>query len=285
MASDTPIILLGERAEVKPRPRQTDTASKRLGRFTLIFVTLATFAFLYVPIFVLIFFSFNSTKSTTVFSGFSLQWYEKMLGNELLLAAAGRSLLVGVVATLIAVVLATLMALAMERYEFKSKTAWDGMLYMPVVVPEIIAAVSLLLFFAQLKIERGYFTLIIAHVAFIMPFIYLTVRARLADFDRSVEEAAKDLGANELTTFRRVTLPLLMPGIVSGALLGFTLSMDDFVISNFVKGVKMDTLPVYVWPQLKRTVSPEINAISALLLVFSIGVVVASLLLQRRQSN
>lgn len=255
------------------------------GRLALTLVTLLTFAFLYVPIFVLIAFSFNTAKTGASWTGFTTEWYVRMFANEDLIEAALNSLLVGVLSTLIAVVLGTLLALAMERYKFRGKAFWDGLLYMPVIIPEIVAGVSLLLFFAFIGLERGLPTLLAAHVAFTTPFVYLTVRARLADFDRTIEEAAMDLGASEWRTFWRITLPLIAPGIISGALLAFTLSMDDFIISNFVKGVGWNTLPVYVWPQLKRAVSPEINAASAMLLLFSICVVVLSLVLQRKQSR
>jgi len=285
MASDSTVVLVGDPAQVRPARPQTRSARGRAGRFVLVLITLFTFAFLYVPIFVLIFFSFNKAKNGAIWTGFTLDWYVNMLKNEDLVAAAGRSLLVGITATLISVVIGTLMALAMERYQFRSKVGWDALLYMPVIIPEIVAAVSLLLFFSLVKIKLGFVSLLIAHVAFTMPFVYLTVRARLADFDRSIEEAAKDLGANELRTFWRITLPLLTPGVLSGALLGFTLSMDDFIISNFVSGVGNATLPVYVWPQIKRAVSPEINAVSTLLLVFSICIVVISLLIQRRSEH
>lgn len=282
MATDSSVILLGERAEIKPRP---DRKKMSPGRFALVLVTLATFAFLYVPIIVLIVFSFNSARSGAVWQGFTLGWYDRMLNNARIIEAAGTSLLVAVLSTIGAVVIGTLMAMAMERYAFKSKSLWDGLLYMPVIIPEIVAGISLLLFFAAVGIERGLFTLVVSHIAFSMPFVYLTVRARLADFDRSVEEAAQDLGANEWTTFQRITLPLLMPGIISGALLAFTLSLDDFVISFFVNGKGWQTLPVYIWGQIRRGVTPEINAISTLMLIFSIGLVIVSQLIQRRQNT
>jgi spermidine/putrescine transport system permease protein len=281
--ANTDVILMGE-AKEKPRPAQLKQRRK-LSSFGLALIAFLTFAFLYVPIFVLIFFSFNKAKTGSTWTGFTLDWYKAMFQNETLIEALGNSLVIAVSATLIAVVLGTLLAMAMERYQFKGKGLWDGLLYMPVIIPEIVAGVSLLLFFATVQMERGLLTLIIAHVSFTTPFVYMTVRARLADFDRSVEEAAMDLGANELTTFFRITLPMIMPGIVSGGLLAFTLSMDDFIISNFVKGVGGETLPVYVWPQLKRSVSPEINAASTMLLLFSICIVVISLLLQQRQKT
>jgi spermidine/putrescine transport system permease protein len=281
--ANSSVILMGESKE-KPRPAQIKQRRK-IGNFALALIAFLTFAFLYVPIFVLIAFSFNKAKSGSAWTGFTLDWYAAMFKNDALIEALGNSLVIGVSATLIAVVLGTLLAMAMERYQFRSKPVWDGLLYMPVIIPEIVAGVSLLLFFATIQMERGLLTLILAHVSFTTPFVYMTVRARLADFDRSVEEAAMDLGANELQTFFRVTLPLIMPGVISGGLLAFTLSMDDFIISNFVKGVGGETLPVYVWPQLKRAVSPEINAASAMLLLFSIIIVVTSLVLQQRQKT
>jgi spermidine/putrescine transport system permease protein len=281
MATDSSVILLGERDEIKPRPKGRQKNSP--GKLVLAVFALLAFAFLYVPIVVLVVFSFNSARSGASWQGFTLDWYSRMFGNARIIESLLTSLLVAVLATAGAVVIGTLTAMAMERYQFKAKTFWDGMLYMPVIIPEIVAGISLLLFFAFVNVERGLFTLVVSHIAFTMPFVYLTVRARLADFDRSVEEAAQDLGANEWTTFTRVTLPLLMPGVISGALLAFTLSLDDFVISFFVNGKGWQTLPVYIWGQIRRGVTPEINAISTLMLVFSIGLVIFSQLLQRRE--
>ena len=282
MASDSTVILIGERSEIKPRPRG-EARRFSLGRFALVTITLFTFAFLYVPIAVLIIFSFNSARTGATWQSFTLQWYERVFSNARILEAAANSLIVAVLSTLGAVVIGTLMAMAMERYRFRGKAAWDGLLYLPVIVPEIVMGISLLIFFAAVNLSRGVITLVISHIAFCMPFVYLTMRARLADFDRSVEEAAQDLGANEWITFRRITLPLLMPGIISSALLAFTLSLDDFVISFFVTGVSSQTLPVYIWGQIRKGITPEINAISALMLVLSIILVVVTQLIQRRQ--
>ncbi len=279
--SNTTIVVMGDHAEFAPPPRERP--SLRVGHVSLVGITLFTFAFLYVPIIVLIIFSFNSARTGAVWQGFTLSWYQRLLNNEALLSAAGRSLIIGLLSTAGSVIIGTMTALAMEREHFRGKTIWDGLLYMPVIIPEIVSGVSLLLFFAAGGIERGLFTLVVSHIAFSMPFVYLTVRARLADFDRSIEEAAQDLGADEARTFWLITLPLLMPGIVSGALLAFTLSIDDFIISFFVTGKGWNTLPIYIWSQLKQGVTPEINAISAILLLFSVSIIVMSLLLQRRQ--
>ncbi|MGQ9903272.1 MAG: ABC transporter permease [Anaerolineae bacterium] len=284
MSSETStIVVMGDREEIFPQ-EPAERQRVRPGRLALVIITLLTFAFLYVPIAILVVFSFNDARTGAVWQGFTLDWYARLFRNNRLIDAALRSLIIATVSTAGSVVIGTLTALAMERYRFRSKTFWDGLLYMPVIVPEIVAGVSLLLFFATAGIERGFLTLAVSHIAFSMPFVYLTVRARLADFDLSIEEAAKDLGADEWTTFIRITLPLLMPGIVSGALLAFTLSMDDFIISFFVTGRGWDTLPIYIWSALKRGVTPEVNAVSAMLLLFSATLVVASLILQRRRN-
>ena len=283
MASDSTVIVMGDRAEFKP-PSSVSSSRITPGRLALTIFTLLTFVFLYAPIIVLIVFSFNSARLGAVWQGFTLNWYERMFNNRTIMDAAVTSLIVAALSTVGSVIIGTLTAMAMERYDFKSKGVWDGLLYMPVIFPEVVAGVSLLLFFAWVGIERGLFTLVVSHIAFSMPFVYLTVRARLADFDQRVEEAAQDLGANEWITFRRVTLPLLMPGIISGALLAFTLSIDDFVISFFVNGKGWTTLPIYIFGQLRKGITPEINAISAVLLVFSIMIVSLSVILQRKQS-
>ena len=274
---------MGDRAELMPQPG-LEQHTHRLGQLGLTAMTCLTFAFLYVPIVVLIIFSFNSARTGAVWQGFTFEWYRRLIHNEALMSSAARSLVIAATSTIGSVVIGTMTALVMERRHFRGKPLWDALLYMPVIIPEIVAGVSLLLFFAAMSMERGFFTLLVAHIAFSMPFVYITVRARLADFDRSVEEAAQDLGADELKTFWYVTLPLLMPGIVSGALLAFTLSIDDFIISFFVTGKGWNTLPIYIWSQLKQGVTPEINAISAVLLLFSVSIIVLSLVSQRRQT-
>lgn len=299
MTQATPSSELGWKRHSKPLvPYET---SEKLGRFSLLAITLGAFAFLYVPIIVLVVFSFNSARTGAVWQGFTLSWYERMINNERLIDAALKSLVIATVSTIIAVIIGTLTALAMERYRFRSKGAWDALLYMPVIVPEIVMGVSLAMFFGlvsggvkalvtavtgvepEVADVRGFGTLVISHVAFSMPFVYLTVRARLADFDTTLEEAAKDLGANEMRTFMRITLPLLAPGIISGALLALTLSIDDFIISFFVNGKGWNTLPIYIWSALKQGVTPEINAVSTALLLFSILIVTLSVVIQRRQ--
>lgn len=249
------------------------------------------FGFLYLPVIILIIFSFNDTRSVAVFSGFSTEWYVALAHNNELLDSARNSLLVGLITTVVATVIGTTTALAMERFKFRFKTAFDANLYLPIVIPEIVMGISLLLFFNQalfpflqstfgLRMTTGLHTITLAHIAFDIPFVYVIVRARLADFDRSLEEAAQDLGADEWKTFQRVTLPILMPGIIGGALLAFTLSLDDYLITVFTKGVQEQTMPLYIYSLVRRGVTPEINALSTALLVGSIGLVGLSLTAQ-----
>jgi len=224
-------------------------------------------------------------------TGFSARWYGSLAANEELLDAARNSLSVGLVATLVSTVIGTLTALAMDRYRFRLRTAVDANLYLPIVIPEIVMGISLLLFFNQalfpflqsslgIHASTGLPTITISHIAFDIPFVYVIVRARLADFDVTMEEAAQDLGADEWRTFQRITLPLLLPGIVGGALMAFTLSLDDYLITAFTKGAREQTMPLYIYSLVRRGVTPEINALSSLLLAGSIGLVGLSLTAQ-----
>jgi len=264
---------------------------RKIGLWSLNLNALGLFAFLYLPVLILIVFSFNNTRSVAVFTGFSLEWWSKLFANAELLDAARNSLIVGLIATAASTVIGTLTALALDRYRFRLRTALDANLYLPIVIPEIVMGISLLLFFNQAlfpaieflsgaKLSTGLPTITIAHIAFDIPFVYVIVRARLADFDRSFEEAAQDLGADEWRTFRRVTLPLLMPGIIGGALMAFTLSLDDYLITVFTKGVREQTMPLYIYSLVRRGVTPEINALSTALLAGSMGLVGLSLTAQ-----
>jgi spermidine/putrescine transport system permease protein len=240
------------------------------------------YIFLYVPIIILVIFSFNSSRFVTTWAGFSFRWYGELFRNEAMMVALKNSLIVAVASTLISTVFGTMVALAMERRRFVGKMAFDALLYLPIIIPDIAMAVMLLLFFVWANIGLSLITIIIAHVAFNISFVAIVVRARLVGFDRSLEEAAQDLGANELQTFWYVTLPLLMPGILAGALLAFTLSLDDFVITFFTAGVGSTTLPLRIYSMVKLGITPEINAISTLMLAASMTLVMASLFLQRK---
>lgn len=263
----------------------------RLGRWLLGANAAAVFGFLYLPVLILILFSFNSTRSVAVFASFSTDWYTRLLSNRELLDSARNSLLIGLIATLASTVIGTLLALALDRFRFRGRTALDANLYLPIVIPEIVMGISLLLFFNQalfpflellsgVRLTTGLHTITLSHIAFDIPFVYIIVRARLADFNRTLEEAAQDLGADEWRTFQRVTLPLLMPGIIGGALMAFTLSIDDYLITAFTKGVGSQTMPLYIYSVVRRGVTPEINALSTVLLVGSMGLVALSLTAQ-----
>ncbi len=240
------------------------------------------YIFLYAPIIILVIFSFNSSRFVTSWEGFSFRWYGELFRNEAMVVALKNSLIVAVIATLISTVIGTMVALVMERHRFPGKLAFDALLYLPVIIPDIAMAVMLLLFFVLIRFRLSLITIMISHIAFMISFVAIVVRARLAGFDRSLEEAAQDLGANEFQTFRHVTLPLLMPGILAGALLAFTLSLDDFVITFFTAGVGSTTLPLRIYSMVKLGITPEINAVSTLLLAASMVLVLASLLLQRK---
>ena len=233
----------------------------------LFLLAVLIYLFLYAPIFVLMFFSFNSSRSTQVWTGFSTQWYGELLRDETVLDAFRTSIVVGVTATAIATVIGTLTALALTRHRFRGQTFADSAIYAATVMPEIVVGVSLLVFFVAIRFTLGITTIIIAHVAFTISFVTIVVRARLSGMDRSVEEAAQDLGAGPIQTFLRVTLPLIFPGVMAGALLAFTLSFDDFVITFFVAGVGSSTLPLKIYSMIKFGVSPVINALSTVVLV------------------
>jgi spermidine/putrescine transport system permease protein len=225
------------------------------------------YLFLYAPILVLMFFSFNSTRSTQVWTGFSLEWYGELLRDQSVHDAFRTSLIVGIVATAIATVIGTFAALALSRHGFRGQTFADTTIYAATVMPEIVVGVSLLVFFVAIQFTLGITTIIVAHVAFTISFVTIVVRARLSGMDRSIEEAAQDLGASPVQTFLRVTLPLILPGVMAGALLAFTLSFDDFVITFFVSGVGSSTLPLKIYSMIKFGVSPVINALSTVVLV------------------
>ena len=239
------------------------------------------FAFLYLPIIVLIALSFNENRIATIWSGFSTQWYGVVLGNDDILRAAKNSITIATVAAVLGTVLATVTALGMARSRFRGQTAVSAVIVLPLVVPEIVTAVATLLFFVLIGFKLGLLTVMVAHTVFCIPFAYLPIRARLEGMEKALTEAASDLYANEWQTFRRVTLPLLWPGIMSGALLSFIISLDDFVITYFVSGAGATTLPVYIFGMIRIGVTPEVNAVSALMLAVSILVVSLSWLIGR----
>ena len=247
----------------------------------LVAVVALVYAFLHLPILVLVLFSFNASKFSADWRGFTLQWYHRLAERADIIRGLEISLLVGAISTVIAAALGTLVALALARQRFRGRTAVEGFLYVPIVTPEIVVGISLLLLFAALGVSLGVTTIVIAHVAFSLSFVVVVVRARLQGMDATLEEAALILGADEITTFRRVTLPQLWPGVVAGALLAFILSFDDFVITSFVAGSGSSTLPIVVYSMARRNVEPSINAISTIILV----VTTAALYLAERVSR
>lgn len=248
----------------------------------LTWLAVGMFLFLYLPIVILIIYSFNENRYVSVWSGFSTHWYGEVFRDPAVRSALSVSLWLAFWSTVIATILGTLTAIAMERFRFWGKRTYDAILYLPIIIPDIVMALSTLLFFVMLGVSLSRYTILIAHVAFNIAFVAIVVRARLADMDNALEEAAADLGANPWETFRRVTLPLLMPGVVAGALLAFTLSLDDFVITFFMSGPGSTTLPVLIFSKLRFGISPEINAISTLMFLGSTILVIISLLIQRK---
>ena len=251
------------------------------------FATVAVIAFaaLYLPIATLVVFSFNDSETIAVWGGFSFRWYEYAWQNEEVQGATFRSLVIATWAAAISTTVATMAALGTTRRgRFKGQTAIYVMLNQPLMVPEIVTAVALLIFFAGVKVVTGYNGLgylILAHSAFCVPFAYLPIRARLEGMDLTLETAAADLYASPWQTFRHVTLPLMTPGIVAGAMLAFIISLDDVIITEFVKSAGQDTLPTYMLGQLRRGVTPEVNAISTALLGLTLVILTAFFLLTR----
>jgi spermidine/putrescine transport system permease protein len=306
--------------EVDRSKLRNDMAIRKLGRFFTVLTPVFSYFFLWAPILVLIIFSFNNSSSVSTWEGFTGKWYQGIWNSiigantqgssfrtELLLASLRNSLIVGFFSTIIATALGTTFAIAVTRGNFPGKKFFDAMFYLPVVIPEITQAVSLAVFFSMIfrfisrltcgdsslaeplascfEPKSGFATIIIGHVAFSVSFVAIVVRARLATMDPTLEEAANDLGANHFQTFWRITFPILFPGILSGALLALTLSLDDFVVTFFNSGIGTTTLPLFVYGLLKQRVSPEINAISTIMIIVSTILVGLSLILQNRSTK
>ena len=256
-----------------------------LPGFTAIAIT--SFVLLSTPILTMVIYSFNASESVALWGGFSLRWYAAAWENTQVQEATVRSLVIAVSAALISTTVATMAALGTTRRgRFRGQTLIYVMINQPLMVPEIVTAVALLIFFAAIKVATGYTGLaylILAHSAFCVPFAYLPIRARLEGMDLALETAAADLYATPWQTFRRVTLPLMGPGIAAGAMLAFVISLDDVIITEFVKSAGQDTLPTYMLGQLRRAVTPEVNAISTALLVLTVILLTAFFLLTRRR--
>ena len=248
--------------------------------------TVGFFIFLYLPIVVLIFYSFNANRMVMNWGGFGIDWYIKAFNNADIQKAVWNSLVVATVATGVATAIATIGALVLARGgNFRGKTASLGLITLPLMVPEIVTAVAVLIFFSAIGMNLGLGNVIIAHITFCIPFAFMPIRARLEGMDTNLEQAARDLYASEWETFRFVTMPLLMPGIVAGAMLSFVISMDDFIITLMVGGAGSTTLPVYIYSMIRRGLTPEINAVSTMLLLASIAIVTAYWILSKKTQN
>jgi spermidine/putrescine transport system permease protein len=284
---------------------QRDMLLRRVGKVGLLLNPVFVYFFLWAPILILVIFSFNDSRSVASWQGFTTRWYTNIFSNvvgtearfstENLLNSFGNSMLVGAAATLIATAIGTMVAISLVRGVYPGKRLLNSVLYLPVVIPEITQGVSLLIFFkivfdyfelmAGTRGAPGFGTIIIGHVVFNISYVTIVVRARLVDMNPRYEEAARDLGANEWKTFWLVTFPLLLPAVIAGALLAFTLSLDDYIITAFTTGPGTTTLPIFVYGLLKLSVTPEINAISTIMLILSTVLVGASLVLQGRNAT
>lgn len=254
----------------------------RLSPFNIVSLTLG-FAFLYIPMVILVIYSFNESKLVTVWAGFSTKWYGELAQNEAFLNAAWVTIKVAVMSSTLATVLGTMAALVLVRSgRFLGRTLFSGMIYAPLVMPEVITGLSLLLLFIGLGLDRGVLTIVLAHTTFSMCYVSVVVSSRLVTFDRSLEEAALDLGCSAFDAFRLVTLPIIAPAVISGWLLAFTLSLDDLVIASFTSGPAATTLPIKIFSAVRLGVSPEINALSTIMIaIVTVGVITASLVSKR----
>ena len=256
---------------------------RRLSTFNIVSLTLG-FAFLYIPMVILVIYSFNASKLVTVWGGFSTKWYGELLRNEAMIDAAWVTLKVAFFSSTIATVLGTMAAYVLvRRGRFFGRTLFSGMIYAPLVMPEVITGLSLLLLFIAIGLDRGTLTIVLAHTTFAMCYVSVVVSSRLVSFDDSLEEAALDLGASPFEAFRLVTLPIVAPAVVSGWLLAFTLSLDDLVIASFTAGPSATTLPIKIFSSVRLGVSPEINALSTIIIaIVTVGVITASVISKRQ---
>lgn len=230
------------------------------------------YLFLFIPIIAVIIGSINMNSHNTSFDGFTLKWYEQLLSNESLLEGLKNTILLALSSTILSIIIGTLSAFGMYRYKFKGKGLLDMMFYIPIIIPEIVLGISLMVIFSMLNISSGMLTLIIAHTTFCIPYVVFNVRASIAGFDPSLEEASMDLGRTKIGTFFHITLPLIMPGITSGAFMAFTLSIDDVIISYFTSGPGSQTLPIVVYNMTRRRITPDVYALSTIIILVVLAV-------------
>lgn len=249
---------------------------------TKVFTSLV-YAYIYIPVIILVVFSFNNQKANTNWVGFTTQYYSMLFHDSDLWKIFMDTLIIALVSTALSVIIGTVAAVGLARFDFKGKSFLNNVLYVPIVIPEIVLAVALLSIFSVVQFPLGIVTVILGHTTLTVPFVIITIKARLSDFDQSVEEASMDLGANRRTTFLKVTLPMIMPGVISGGFLAFTLSLDDLIISNFITGTNCMTLPIKIYSMVKSGISPEINALTTLIIgLFLIGLIISKVLEKRK---
>ena len=262
-------------------PRGTGGSLRDFPTFTT--VSILVFGFLYLPLAFVVGYSFNSNRVVTVWKGFTFDWYADVLGNDDIQRAVLNSMRVAIIATLVSVLLAIGLAIGLLRMARAGRTfAWT-LIGAPLILPEIVLAIGTLALFVQVRLPLGVLAITLAHIAFCIPFALLPIRARLRGIDLAVYEAAADLGASEWVIFRRITLPLLSPGIIAGALLAFIISLDDFLVSYFLAGPGGTTLPVYIFGMIRNSITPGVNALSTMLLGASIAIVTIAYLFTRRK--
>ena len=256
-----------------------DYNMKYLQKLFIILVYL----FLFLPIIVLVIYSFNSSSMNIIFENFTFDWYKQIFQNTDLIVSFGNTLLVAVVSTFVSTVIGTISAYGLYKYNFPFKNLINGLIYIPIVIPEIVLGISLLSIFTLMKLELSLWTVILSHIAFSIPFVIVSVRSTLSKETLFLEEAAKDLGASNFAVFKEVILPIIWPSIVSGATLAFTLSLDDVVISYFTAGPGGNTLPLYIYSMIKVGITPDVNALLTLMMLVVVVILISSTIYQSRK--
>ena len=265
-----------------PRKRREINPLDYLKRPWLRLTLFLSFIFLYFPIVTLVVFSFNDSKRNITWKGFTWKYYEKALNNVSLHDAFVNSMIVAGTSTVVSTVLGAMLGLALHRYRFPWKGTYEGVAHLPIVIPEICMGVAMLVFFNAINMKLSLVTITVSHIAFTIPFVAVVIRARMAGFDTSLEEASQDLGASEWQTFWNVTFPYMVPGLVAGALMAFVLSLDDFVITFFTAGVGSTTFPIKIYSMLRFSVTPEVNAASTVLIVITLSLTLIAMIMQSR---
>ena len=253
-----------------------------MKRLKNLFVFLV-FAFLFLPIIVLVIYSFNTSSMNIIFEGFTFNWYKVLFSNSDLIASFINTLIVAGVSTIISTIIGTISAYGLYKYDFPLKSLINGLIYIPIVIPEIVLGISLLSIFTLMKMELSLFTIILSHIAFSVPFVIVSVRSTLSKETRYLEEAAKDLGASNYTIFKEIILPIIFPSIISGGTLAFTLSLDDVVISYFTAGPGSNTLPLYIYSMIKTGITPDVNALSTLMMITFLIILLSVTIYQSRK--